>query len=118
MNRNFKHFCVAIATAAVLWTLTLPAGAARVSTDQAIASSTADQDRARVRAFLERDDARGQLRALGVDAATAQDRVAGLTDEEVHALAQRIDSLPAGGNIGSNDIIIILLVAILVVLLL
>jgi len=118
MNRNFKHFCVAVATVTVLWAVTPLAGAALVSTEQAIAGSTADQDRARVRAFLERDDARGQLRALGVDAATAQDRVAGLTDEEVHALALQIDSLPAGGNIGSNDIIIILLVAILVVLLL
>jgi hypothetical protein len=117
MNGKRKRFWVAVATALLLCGVIAPAGAALVSTDQAIARSAADHDRARVRAFLERDDARARLRALGVDAATAQDRVAGLTDAEVHALAQKIDRLPAGGNIGSNDIIIILLVAILVVLL-
>jgi hypothetical protein len=118
MKGELKRFWVAVATAAVLWAVTPLAGAALVTTGQAIAGSTADQDRARVKAFLERADARQQLHALGVDTAAAQNRVAGLTDAEVHALAQKIDSLPAGGNIGSNDIIIILLVAILVVLVL
>jgi hypothetical protein len=117
MNRELKRFCVAIAAAAWVCVSAAPAGAALVSTDQAIAQGAVAQDRARVRAFLERDDARKQLRAWGVDAAAAQDRVAGLTDAEVQTLARKIGSLPAGGNIGSSDIIIILLVAILVVLL-
>ena len=52
-----------------------------------------------------------------VDGLAAKDRVAALTDQEVHALAESIDALPAGGNLGTNDIIVILLVAILVVLL-
>jgi len=54
---------------------------------------------------------------MGVDGLAAKDRVAALTDQEVHALAESIDALPAGGNLGTNDIIVILLVAILVVLL-
>jgi hypothetical protein len=32
----------------------------------------------------------------------------------VHALAQRMDAMPAGGSLSQNDIILILLVAILV----
>lgn len=115
---EMKRFWLTIATMAVLCVVTPLAGAALVTTDQAIAGSMADQDRARVQAFLERADARKQLRALGVDPATAQKRVARLTDAEVHTLAGKINSLPAGGYLGSNDIIIILLVAILVVLVL
>ena len=34
--------------------------------------------------------------------------------DEVHALAQRMDAMPAGGSLSQNDIILILLVAILV----
>ena len=32
-----------------------------------------------------------------------------------HALAQRIDTLPAGGNLSNTDLILVLLIAILVV---
>lgn len=115
---KLRRFWIAVATTVVLCVLTPLAGAALVTTDQAIAGSMADQERARVEAFLERADARERLRALGVDPAAAQERVAGLTDVEVHTLAGKINSLHAGGNLSSNDVIIILLVAILVTLVL
>jgi hypothetical protein len=118
MKMKLKRFLLTIATTAVLCVLAPLAGAALVTTDQAISSSLADQERARVQALLERADAREQLRALGIDSATAQERVARLTDAEVHTLAGKINSLPMGGDLSSNDIIIILLVAILVVLVL
>lgn len=54
---------------------------------------------------------------MGVDGIAAENRVDALNDEEVHALAQRIDSLPAGGNIAgftNEQIIIVLLLVILV----
>jgi hypothetical protein len=38
-----------------------------------------------------------QLHDLGVDTATAKDRVQALTDDEVRLVAQEIESLPAGG---------------------
>jgi hypothetical protein len=103
--------------ATVLCMLPPLTGAAMVSTGQASGQGVAEQDRARVRIFLERADAREQLRAMGVDELAAQGRVADLTDEEVHALAQRLDTLPAGGDLSQNDIIVILLVVILVILL-
>ena len=67
-----------------------------ISTDQAVAS--AQSDRAALLSLISRADVAGQLQALGVDPATAQDRVATLTDEEVHSLAGKIDSLPAGAS--------------------
>ena len=39
--------------------------------------------------------------------------MAALSDAEVHALAQRIDSLPAGGALSNQDLILIVLIAIL-----
>jgi len=65
-----------------------------VTTDQAYASAERDQ----VRRFLERDDVRVKMEELGVDPAAARARVEALNDEEVAALADRIDELPAGGT--------------------
>ncbi len=117
MNSGLKRFWVALATAAVLCVLTPLAGAALVSTDQAIAQGAAEQDRARVRAFLEREDAREQLHVLGVDELAARDRVTGLTDAEVHTLAQKLDTLPAGGDLNDKQVIAIVLIVLLVLLL-
>jgi hypothetical protein len=117
MNRGLKRIWGFIATAAVMCVLPTLVGAAMVSTDQAIGQGAAEQDRARVQAFLDRADARQQLQAMGVDALMAKDRVTGLTDQEVHALARKLDTLPAGGNLGNNEVIAILLIVLLVVLL-
>jgi hypothetical protein len=117
MNRGLKRLWGVIATVAVMCVLPTLVGAALVSTDQAIGQGAAEQDRARVQAFLDRADAREQLQALGVDELAAKDRVAGLTDQEVHALAQKLETLPAGGDLSNNQIIAILLIVLLVVLL-
>jgi uncharacterized protein DUF6627 len=117
MNRGLKRLWGIVATAAVLCVLAPLAGARMVSTDQAIGQGTAEQDRARVQGFLDRADVREKLQAMGVDALAVKDRVAGLTDAEAHTLAQKLEALPAGGNLSGTDIVIILLIAILVVLL-
>lgn len=85
-----------------------------VTTDEVAAQGQAAADRAKVRSFLERANVKEKLQALGVDGLTAKDRVAALSQEEVHALAQRIDAMPAGGNLSNTDLILILLVVILV----
>jgi hypothetical protein len=45
-----------------------------------------------------RSDVEYQLRSLGVDQKSAQERVAAITDEEVEAVAGKLDSLRAGGQ--------------------
>lgn len=52
----------------------------------------------RVEAALTRDRVSAALVALGVDASSAQERVAALTEEELRHLQSRLDSLPVGGN--------------------
>lgn len=84
----------------------------------AAAASQAEQDRAKVRQFIDRATVTEKLKALGVDALNAGSRVDSLTDEEVHALAQRIDAMPAGGDLSQNDLILILLVALLIIVVL
>lgn len=72
----------------------MPAQAGIVATADVAASAERD----RVKSFLDRQDVRAQLQAMGIDAAAAQERVAALTDEEARELAARIDTLPAGGD--------------------
>ncbi|HYD75172.1 PA2779 family protein [Ramlibacter sp.] len=72
-------------------------------------------DRAKVQQFIESADLKDRLRAMGVDGIAASQRVDAMTEQEVHALAQRIDSLPAGGAFSDRDIILVLLIALLIV---
>lgn len=112
-TKSLRPLAVAVISA-VLCLQTSSANAELVGTDQLVQQSQTDQDRAKVQAFLDRADVRQKLSTLGVSGLTAQDRVAAMSDAEAHMLAQRIDALPAGGNLSNSDLIIILLVAILV----
>ncbi len=85
-----------------------------VGTDALATQTQAERDRAKVQSFIDRANVKERLQAMGVSGVLAKDRVAALSDQEVHALAQRIDSMPAGGNLSNMDIVIILLIAILV----
>ena len=87
-----------------------------ISADRLSEQSQAEQDRAKVQSFVDRANVKERLQAMGVSGLVAKDRVAALTEEEVHALAQRIDGMPAGGALSNNDLILILLIAILVAL--
>lgn len=75
--------------------LPLPAQAGMVPTESAVSGA----ERARVAEFFDRQDVQLQLQARGVSADEVKARVAALTDDEVSQLANRVDSLPAGGQI-------------------
>lgn len=85
------------------------AQASMIGTAQ-ITASQAQSDRDKVLSFLERQDVAGQLQAFGTDAKSAKDRVNAMTDEEVGALAQRVDTLPAGGLHGWGTVIVIAII--------
>jgi len=73
--------------------------AAIVETDQAVSHELAGQDRARISAFIDREDVLAQLQKQGVTAGEARARVNALTDDEAHKLAGKLDQLPAGGDV-------------------
>jgi hypothetical protein len=77
-----------------------PASAAMVGTDQVI-EQIEGTPRARVAAFLAREDVRAQLEVRNISPHEAEMRVASLSDAEVGAIADQIDTLPAGqGSVG------------------
>jgi hypothetical protein len=91
------------------------ANAGMIGVETLATPSQADQDRAKVQAFMDRATVKERLVAMGVNGLAARDRVESLTEAEVHTLAQRIDAMPAGGAISDRDLIIILLVVILLI---
>lgn len=95
---------VAVVAAASLIAVSTPIPAARaalVATEQAAAADTRAQ-RAKVTAFLAREDVRSQMRSLGVSPEEAEKRVASLSDAEVAEIAGKLDKMPAGqGSFGA-----------------
>ena len=83
--------------ALMIWTPFQIAHAGMIGTDQVV-PTVSHTDRGAVLAFVTRADVADQLQALGLDAASAKDRVAALTDAEVQYLADRIQSAPAGAD--------------------
>lgn len=80
--------------------LPLPASAAPapawVTTEEALAVESVH---ARVGELLAREEVRQQLLAQGVDPAQVQARLDALTADEARLLADRLDALPAGGDV-------------------
>lgn len=103
--RTFDRFRRMLATVAIALVLvaTLPVGALHaglVTTDEVITQTyDTDATRAKLSAFMARADVKQQLAALGVEPAEAEARIAALSDDEIQAVAGKIDQLPAGGNI-------------------
>jgi hypothetical protein len=93
----------------MVWTPFHVAQAAMIGTDQ-IAVASVQSDRAAVMNALSRSDVSGQLQALGIDPATAKDRVAAMSDQEVASLAGKLNALPAGGDSAGAVLLILLVV--------
>ncbi|MFQ5932300.1 MAG: PA2779 family protein [Nitrospiraceae bacterium] len=82
--------------------LQFPAGmasAAIVSTETVLETSDIRTDRARVHAFLAREEVRAQLVGWGVSPDEVGTRVDALSDREVKRLAGQLDQLSAGQSV-------------------
>ena len=78
--------------------LPFSAQAGVIGTDQAIASAQDLANRAKVNDFISRGDVIKKFEALGLNAATAQERVNAMTQQEINRIAGKIDQLPAGAT--------------------
>jgi len=72
------------------------ARAGLIGAEQAQAPATSGE-RAMLLSTLDRADVVAQLQAAGVDPLAARERIQSMTDQEVHALAQDMQTAPAGG---------------------
>jgi len=94
------------------WTPYQMAQAGMIGTDQAVASSSS-LDRSALLNLVSRSDVASQLQSFGVDQATAQQRIAAMSDDEVRSLQGKIDSVPAGASSGGTLLVIIIIVALI-----
>ena len=109
MNSVWARTLCRLLMVLMFWSPIQFAQAGMIGTDQ-IVSAAAQADRAAVLNFLGRAEVTSQLQSLGIDPATAKDRVAAMSDQEVQSLAGRIQSMPAGAS-DAGWIILILIVA-------
>ena len=66
--------------------------------------------RAYVQAVFSREDVRAAMAAQGIDGREAMLRTLALSDSEILAIADRMESLPAGGSTGETIIIVSLII--------
>jgi hypothetical protein len=81
-----------------VWGYVPAANAGIIGTETIVNAQHVQQQRGHIRSLLNRDHVKSYLAARGVDPAYLQSRVDSLTDQEVDALASRLDRLPAGGD--------------------
>ncbi|MDX9859997.1 MAG: PA2779 family protein [Rhodospirillales bacterium] len=102
--RRLRHFIAAPLIAAMTF-LSMPLGVAQaglIGSDSIVASETSAANRQAVDSFLQRQDVRDQMQAMGVDPSEAQGRVAALSDAEVARIAGSLPADPAGqGAVGA-----------------
>ena len=72
--------------------------ASMIGADQVNTTVTAQADRIAVTNLLNRASTVSEFQSLGLDATAATERLAAMTDEEVHTLAGQVNAVPAGGD--------------------
>lgn len=98
-------------------TFSLNAHAGMIATSTAVADMARSENRAKVDAFLARQDVQNEMMKRGVFPQEAAQRVATLSDFELQNLAGKIDSAPAGADVIVISLTTILLVVIILLLL-
>ena len=73
-------------------------------------------DLAKIQKALESKALQQRLMDYGLSPANALAKINGLSDEQIHKLAAKIDALQAGGMSDSNFIIILLLIILIIIL--
>jgi hypothetical protein len=96
-------------------TLPAPGWAMFIPSDHAAGTRTADI--ARLQSALESTVIKQRLMDYGLSSEAAATKLALLSDEQIHDLASRLDSVQAGGDV-VGEVIFLLLVAIIVVVVL
>ena len=88
--------------------------AAMIGTETMIDIARGQEAREYVNTMLVREDVQATLIANGIDPREAKARVDSLSDAEVVRLVDKIEQLPAGGDMGIVSALIIILLLILI----
>jgi len=118
MNQRLKQLLVdfwIVLAFGVAAALAMPqAHAGLIPTDEA----SAQDERARVKALVERPELTKALEKLGLKPEDAAARVDAMADAEVLQLAGRLDAALAGGQVSNETLLLIIIIVILLVILL
>ncbi len=106
MNNMLCRLLIAL----MAWTPFQMAHAGMIGTEQFVSSANS-ADRTTVLNVLSRTEVASQLQSLGINPAQARDRVQAMSDQEISALASKLDSLPAGASSSGGVILVIIIVA-------
>lgn len=110
MTSAFAKAVCRLLIALAIWTPYQIAQAGLIGTGQIVQASQAE--RGTVLNFMSRSDVASQLQAFGLDPATAKDRVAAMTDDEVRHLAGRINAVPAGADVATVLLLVVVIAVI------
>jgi len=77
-----------------------------------------DAERERVKELVARPELAQQLRQMGIAPEEVQGRIDAMTDEEVRSLAGRLDAVPAGGELTTQEWLLIIIAVLLLIILL
>lgn len=87
-----------------------------VTADQLAPQSQIEAEKFKIQTFIDRAEVKDRLQAMGVEESMSKARVAAMTNEEVHAMAQKIETMPAGGRLHDSDLVLILLIILLILI--
>jgi len=90
------------------------AHAGLIATDEA----SAQEERSRVKALIERPELAKALSKMGIAPRDAAARVDAMADAEVLRLAGRLDAALAGGQISNQTLLLIIIIVLLLIILL
>ena len=96
IRRSSKSLVYLFTTCFLFLSCYIPAVQAGIVSTESLIDAQADREKVAV--FLSREDVQTQLVKQGVNPIAALQRIDRLTDSEIASLADRIDTLPAGGD--------------------
>ena len=110
--RRCRLFSALLAVSILFVSVQPAVNAAIVSTSEMVATEQTKVDREYLLSSLEREEVRTALTSQGVDLEMAKQRVASMADEEVRALNQKMDEMPAGSGVVGVVLIVFLVLLI------
>ena len=114
LRNLFIDFWIVLAFGLAAALLMPQAHAAMIGTD----SAQAQDDRARVKAMLERPELTKALEKMGLTPAEAAARVDALGDGEVLQLAGKLDAAIAAGQVSNETLLLIIILVLVLIILL
>ena len=112
LGKLIVEFWVVLAFGLAAALLMPQAHAGLIGTDEA----AVQDERARVKALLERPELAKGLEKMGIAPREALGRVDAMSDEEVLQLAGRLDAAIAGGQMSNETLLLIIIIILLIVI--